>query len=1196
MRKLRAGLGMKERVPARVGRGHVEAALRRRRWPWAVGFVVGCVAALIVAFTHPMLPKTAALLVSLATGMHAQFDDVTITPSRITASGIVLRSRAGPLIFSAPHAEIAYDLRAWRSRSYGLVAVSLDRPVVHVERLAGGRWNIGALSRGGGNPQGGGVPLWLSMRVSDGTVELRNPSSPSVDARALDLAHLDLDLRAGEVWTSSTFTARAQLVDRGIAYPIAGSGSLSYARGDAVQHWWAKDMPIADLADFFIGSPTVQVTDGTAHDLHAALFAVGLQPGVPPEYHLSGSADLRNGALDVSVLSLPISHLRGQLLLFDGGFLTRTARADVGDMPLAVHGGIFGITSGTPQLRLGVDGSANLSAVKEIFNFSQHQPISGKTRLAVRILGSTDDPLIVTNLAAPSAQFANIPLRHVRGVVSYHHDAVSFGPILGSYGPIDLALGGSLKIGAHVQTEVALSAAAPSDALPYAARFAANPRIQGALRLSGTDLTFDGDAFLRGEGGDGSTFAAVSYDRERLLLSPLRVLRSDGSALWAGAAIDQRTHRLAMWATAHDAELRTLKGEIALPGLVLPVLPALSGRFDARFAAEGKQNDLALSGALAGRRMQLGPLALDEASGRVAGAGTQIDVYDAFARGPWGNASLHGGYDAEHQILALRGPYHADLAGARLLLANTPASGRAAGDLAVVVRPQRTLVQVTGRAVGRDEVRGIPLDAGFATIGIDGTGTDVYAASAQVAGGSAAAAGRFAPGASLQVAARDIQVAQLKATGVPLDTGRVLLLGNAQPAAHGALRFSGGLALVGSSLFGEGVSGSAHVDLVGDRVTVAGASGSYDGTWASASGTIAGLGLRAPRMDLSVDVRALDVAPWARRLGYGTLYAQGNVSARFHLQGTAADPRAGGTARMGFGSVHGMDFTDLGTTFEASLHDASLREGSVTVGGSHLAFGATADGGSAGFSVRGRGLDLADFDQWFDAFDVLQGKGNVDIAAGGIGRSLSGHADVQISDLRVRELPFGTLRTAVVARNNVVRGSVGLGDAALGTLVVRGSAALPRNAGLTSPLAYARETQAHLAGDLDRFQLARWLPAVGIGAPVVGAVSGNFTLDGRYPKARFAGKAQLSNGVVDKVPIDRLALAFDSNFVTTHVTSAELELANLSATGSGTVGPGRRLALGVHLRSPNVHNLVYTAAHRNVDINASGEADLHVAG
>ena len=1176
--------------------GRVEATLRRKHWPWALGIGAAVVAALVVAFTPPVLPTTAGVLMSLATGTHARFDGLRITPDRIVAGGIDVRSRAGPEIFRARRVEVRYDLGAWRRRRYGIVSVAVERPVVHLERLANGNWNIGQISgRGPAGKVRPSVPFWFSASLRDGRLELRDPARPSVGGRSLDLAHVNLTIRADDTETLSTFTARGELIDRGTAYPIVGAGSVSYARGDAIQRWRAARIPIADLADLFIASPAVRLSDGTARDLRATLFAVGLTRGSSPEYHLSGSAELTDGGLSLSVLTKPVTGIRGRALLFDSGFVAHTLQGEVGGTPIAIHGGIYGLTSGSPQLRLAIEGRGDLRDFRRLFRFSEQQPLEGRALVAVKLLGSTSDPLIITQLKAARARYASLPFRDIRGSIAYYRDTVTFDPLLGAYGPIDLQLGGTVTLGDHVRTDVEMTAEAPADRVPYMAQLASNPRILSAIRVGGTDLTFEGDAFVRGKGGNGSTFAAVSYDQNRLLMAPLHIVGPDGSALWSGAQIDQKTHRLAMWTTAADAIMRETTSPVALPGLDLPALPALYGRFSARVALEGRVADLAMSGTVSGRDLQLGPLAISRASGEIAGAGPNVAVFGATAQGPWGTAHLSGGYDPARDLLALRGPYRLDLAGARPLVADTPAQGTASGSLSVVVRPSRTLVQVEGRAVGRDTVRGVPVSSGFATVGIDDRGINVYAAGGQVGGGTAAAAGRYAPGAGLSVAARDVQVAQLRDTGVPLDRGRVFVLGRARPGQGGVLDFSGGLALVGSSLFGQGVSGSGRFDLAGDRVSVVRGTGAFGGAWASITGSIAGLGLGPPQFRLGVDVHALDVTPWAQRLGYGSLYPEGNVVASFQLTGTASDPRVDGAARMNVGAVHGMDFTDLSMRFDASKRAATLTDGSVVVGGSRVHFGAGLVNGLPRFSVVGHGIDLADFNDWFDEFDMLEGKGNVDLVATGIGANLSGHANVAIDGLRVRALPFGSLRADVRAQRSVADGTVHLGDATLGMLSVSGSAAFPHGS-YDSLLAYGQHATAHVAARLSSFDLAKWLPALGIDAPLAGLADAIVTLDGRYPTARLVGTGQLRQGVIAKLPIDRLSMAVKSNFITTQITNADLELENVSATASGTIGPERHLALGVHLRSPNVRRLLYDMFKRSVDVDASGEADLHVAG
>ncbi|TAM60971.1 hypothetical protein EPN52_03825 [bacterium] len=1152
---------------------------------------------LALAFSHPLLPKTAGLLVSLATGTHAHFDDLRISSDRLIATGVEVRDRSGPLILRAPRVELRYDLHQWRRRRFGLTALALEDPLFRLERLRNGNWNVGALG-GGGTGGGGapsGVPFWFAVRVHDGTLQIRDPAHVTQAAHGVDVVKIEVDLHVDDALRTAAFTARAGVADRGSVYPIAARGSLSYARGDAVQHWRAARLPIADLADLFILSPAVRIAGGTIDGLDATLFAVGLAPGSTPSYHLAGSAQLDAGAIGVGVLLRPLTGLRGRILLYDSGVLVPALRGVLGAAPIAAEGGLYNLTGNAPQLDLSVQSREDLAQLKQLFRFSGDVPLGGPASIGVRLIGSTDDPLILARFAAPHAHYDVLPFNGVRGSVAYYHNSVTFAPLLGKYGPIALALGGSLDLGDHVITDAALDAVAPSARLPYLARLSGNPRIEGAIRIAGSDLDFTGDAFLRGLGNGGTTFAALSYDRQRFLLAPLYVAHPDGSALWAGAQIEQRSHRLAMWSTARGAVIADTSQPVTLPGLEMPLIPPLRTRLDARLALEGRLSDLAMSGSVGTSNLRVGPLTIARADADLAGAGTRVAIFNARARGPWGSALLSGGFDAPHDVLALRGPFRADLAGARPLLAGTPAHGAAHGSLSVVLRPEGTLVQVQGHAVGRDVVRGVPVQSGFATLGVDALGADVYAAGAMLAGGAAAAAGRFAPGSALDLTARDLQLAQLRGAGVPLTSGRLLLVGRARPGNAGAPDFDGGVALVGSSLFGEGTSGSARLTTSGDRVTIESASGAYDGTWGAASGTVAGLGLGVPpRLDLAVDVRAMDVAPWLRRLGYGSLYGAGNVAARVRLTGSAADPHVEGEARMNVGAVHGMSFSDLTAHFDASPHDVAVDRGNVTVGGSHVQF-AAATGADPSFHVHAGNVDLADFNDWFDEFDMLGGKGNVDLSAAGIGADLSGGAQLALDGVRVRSLPFGGVHAALAAKHSVVNGTIGLGDAALGTFSVRGSAALPRGT-FTTPLAYAEHVDSHLQGSLSAFDLQKWLPVLGIEAPLAGAVDADMRLDGRYPRAHLTGSAQLRNGVVAKLAIDRLTLALDSNFVNTRISNVNLEMQDVSGTASGNIGSNGALALGVHMRSPNVRRSLFDLLKRSIDIDASGEADLRIGG
>ena len=92
--------------------------------------------------------------------------------------------------------------------------------------------------------------------------------------------------------------------------------------------------------------------------------------------------------------------------------------------------------------------------------------------------------------------------------------------------------------------------------------------------------------------------------------------------------------------------------------------------------------------------------------------------------------------------------------------------------------------------------------------------------------------------------------------------------------------------------------------------------------------------------------------------------------------------------------------------------------------------------------------------------------------------------------------------------------------------------------------------------------------------------------------------ASLADGSYARIPIRRLTLQATADLQTLNLQSAALDLGNLQATGSGTVGLGPRdpLALSIHATTADLAGLGTRLTGAKLALTGSGEADVKLSG
>lgn len=370
--------------------------------------------------------------------------------------------------------------------------------------------------------------------------------------------------------------------------------------------------------------------------------------------------------------------------------------------------------------------------------------------------------------------------------------------------------------------------------------------------------------------------------------------------------------------------------------------------------------------------------------------------------------------------------------------------------------------------------------------------------------------------------------------------------------------------------------GTLHVD---DAAVAAG------GNFADVRGSIRGVLHGTPHYDLwttldSADLGAVAalVRPASARL------VEGSARARLHVGGAGGTPSVAGTAAIPEGAFNGLAFHDLHATVAGTPASLALDDGSVTVGSTGVAFDAIAGETAQRIDVRAPHADLSDFNDFFDAGDMLGGEGSVraglTLANGAI---VATDGSVGLHDASLRGFDFGAADATWrgnadrIATQLAVHGPFGRVSAA-GTVGLSGEVDL---------VAHARA-----------IDLSRWTAAAGYSLPVSGLADADVTAKGRYPNVDATLDATIAHAGAGRIPIDEVALSAEVHAGHGRIAHATLTMPHASVTGGGTFGlhPSDPMDLAFHAVSPDVAALAATAFGKTFDGAGALDTTVHLRG
>ncbi len=1171
-------------------------------------FAIGLLAAAIVlglavAKRHELLRGALVAGAGLA-GYQLRIGGLHVDRDEAVIAGLSVARASQPLL-RAKRIAVRYSLRDLFPGSrhrFGLVDVDAAGIKLTLTRFRNGSFDI-ALPGAGPPPAGpqpvNAVPLRFHARVRDVQVELREPTAFDQSARTIRINGINGEASVDSAAVTSYRLAGAFEERR--REPFTLRGRIDMPAGFATHHAKAARFPLRALSNFFAQSPDVRILHGGASNFDAVVYALGLEAGVPPSYHVSLTLDVQDARLAFSALALPIDGINARLNVVDNAFFVTGARATLAKIPLQIRGGIFdlnGALTGAAQLRLAVWGSGSLGDLREAFSFTRDQPIGGRVTLGVSVRGPIGDPLILANANARSASYRALPFDDVAAGVIYHSNVVALLPLLARYGGVSIAIRGRLQTGAHLKSEFGVHVAGPASRLPYLDEMLGDEPIVIDATATGYDLRFHVLGSAASARGVNRVAALVQMNGDGTALVDPFWLHTPRGSLDGAYLLDRPHDTSAFWMTADGLAMRAPRYQV-FPNLALPQMPKIDGGlFGMSVAGGGSGNDIALAGVVHGSNTSIAGVHFTRLRASLAGTLANAPIDRLEAEGPWGAFAGSGAFSTQRFVAT--GKYRGTFEGlAPFLGSAVDGRGPVSGRVAIAVEPARIVVVGSDLAMPGATLRSIPIDRASVTLAVEGNRLRIYSAHAHAAGGDVVAAGTFSlgPGANagaLSLVANRLAASQLHGIGLPLEGGTISASGNLR-AGSPIPSFRGSVAVNGSRVAQFTLAGDSEIDLHGDSVGLVRMVGALGGTYAQVDGSIGSLTSGSPSYSLSADVPASQIARTLHAFGLPNYMTDGSYNARLRIGGRSISPTVSGEIGVPAGEVNGLPFVDAAATLAADRTGVSMRGGSVLVGTTRARFEAVSRPHVQAVRVDAPYADLSDFDNFFDTGDTLDGDGSVRLAAASSQARITTSGNIDIRGLRYRNLPIGDTRAVWSSARNAVSGTLAVGGSE-GELHAHGTIDLVPGPRWLDTLERSRYD---LAAGVSNLDLSLWLPALGMQSlPITGRAGGEATVHGRFPQIDVRGNAGLSGGTIGPLTLDTATVTLHASGTRVVVDQARLQTPALSATASGTLGlvASQPLDLHIYAATNRLAELVYDSAQVRIPVSGAFESTLTIGG
>ncbi len=1179
--------------------------VRASRRAVIVAATVAVLLVVLIAARHLIARGVLEATLSVATGYSVRIGAETLGTNHGVLFDVHVVKNGDPVL-DAQRVDVDYALRdifPGGQHRFGFAAITIQKPILTITRHADGTltFNRAGGTSGAAPPttRKAAAPYYFTARIRDGVIRLIDDAPLQKDLANQSIEDVSID---ASVKSDARTTARLEgvLVARRTAgapvarYPLAVRSIIDVQRGIALNTVTARELPLRGVLGFLVHSRAVRFDGGVLTGVDAQVYALAPK-GEDFTYRLGGRADLRDGTIAVSALAREVRDVRASFVISDDMFSTEAIDATIGGIPIHGRGALYDLF-GTPSLRLGFIADGDLHVLRGLFGFTAKLPLRGEAHFESLLESTIAQPLIHTAFSMPHLHYDRFPIDALDGIVDYRDSAIVISGLQGRFGTVKLALGGRVLVNdAGDDVQLALGAAGPGAELPYTDLLAPDSTVRAVALFTQPP----GDVFrVRGTIGTigptrgAGTFAVDPHGVGEF--GPFRFSRADGSLLAGGFELERPISQSAGWLYTRGFRLADVRTAAALPGVRIPALPRIAGVVDGDLAAGGTPSSFGVGGTIRGRDLSVEGYALGTGSVRLGGTFSDVRLADIRVDGPLGRFGGQGAFS--NGLFALDGRYDGLLQNLEPFTSDASARGEVHGPVRATIAQNRIVVQTTGADLAGGYVRGVAVDRVSGTIAVENKAVRIVAAEGSIGGARAVAADTGGP---FLVSAPALPVAALRGTGVPVQAGTLALFGIADLRGAGP-SFNGVVALDDGVASGLPISGGVDVALAGGTARVSNGVGGLGATYADFSGRVDGIGRTGPgalAYDLAADVPIGDVDALRRTLHVPVKYLEGSFAAAVRVRGSGAQPNVSGNVTIPEGSYNGLSFRDGRAAVALTPSTLWARNGALTFGTTRTAVNAQVSVARRAFAVdvRSAAADLADFNDYFDEAETLDGRGRVAVSLANDGMTTRTSGRVDVAGFRYRRFAFGQTDATWSQR----------GGSVTTALNVRGShGALRANGTMVAaagdPITAVRSATYRATVQAQRVDLATWLPAFGISAPVIGQVDASGSVAGRWPRLTVNGDASLANGSIDGFAVAQGRVHARSNGARMTVSNTTLDLgfARFDASGSFGFSTTDPLALAVHVQSPDVAKALATLRPKgpHYDVGGALQAEARIAG
>ncbi len=1064
-------------------------------------------------------------------GYSLTYDRIRTRPGGLTIVAPDVANLAKEPLFTAKAIDVSYSLKDvfGSPHPFGISGIEIDRPKITIVHHKDGTYNFHLPPSGNSsNSKPFSLPQ-IRLVIRDGSVGVIDETRIFRHSRKLALQSLQLDANL-DPNTRSHVVGGLAILEEGGRFPIAIAGTLDDARGYEFTRITAKTIALAPLIDYALNSPTLHVADGVLNDIDARFYGLRDRGGAMAR-HLSVAANLDHFQPYLGGIAKPLRDGRGALRVYDDGLAIPKVDGSIAGVPVRIAGAIYDFAS--PKLRLAISGRGALGRLVTLSDAAKKLPLAGDVAFALFVEGDATGPTTFATFSSPRIDYGKFPLDRPNGMVALGGSDTTIVRAALNYSGIDALARGRLVLAKRTQTDVLASVEAPASRVPYATNLLGPMTVGATVIAAGTDAALETRGVVAGTTPNATLRGTLSVNgKGEGTIGPLSLEGPGPQSIFARVSLDRPNGGGgAFVARLAHVHLSTRGPVASLPGVAFAKAPPI----EADLASD-------VAGTFAGKRFAV---AGDAEAANVRALGYPIDdltIAGTVADGP--RAEARARYRGALAPLARA-------AGGKI-------AARGTVDIPVALAATGTsslLAQIAGARFANASVGGVPIDALEATIGVRGKAIDVYGARLGLAGHDVVAQGSFGNGGTLDVSASGVDLAALRAFGLPVRAGTASALA-AVGGTAGAPELDAGVAVSGAEstnpqLAGLDLSTSTGLAFSGDRLSV------RDGTIVAgaAVGRLDGRidGLRADpkraRYAFDASVSQADIGTFAR-LAHAPQYPEGTLDANLRVAGSGASPSIAGRVDVPQGSINGLAYRDATVDLDGTPSALRARGGRVTVGTTALSFAADVAPRAQSFSLDAPHVELSDFDDYFDAGDTLGGVGRISLRGTNAPDRIALDGGARFARTRFRRFELGDAHATFATRGRRLHTDLALGSTAGRVTSVGDVLFAP-----TQPLRDAlHRTNVSLVTEARAVDLGVWLPAAGIAAPVAGKIDGDVNLRGTYPRDVASARARLVGGMVNEIPIRTATLDARAANGRATVTSAVFAIDNLRAHAFGSVG------------------------------------------